>query len=379
MSYVSYYVNGRRPDRAAKTTEVVVYHSADMDGRLGAAIAFRARGWDAYYLGLNREVVTAEDIFKAFPKMQKLILIDYSFSPDIIEAVLRKGIQVILLDHHETAIRAIGAAVCDWHCYSKQLLSGILPIQISEDAECNSRIQYAKGIHSGVSLAWRFFFPQYERYPKAVDLIRTYDTWSTDSLYWEDALNLNTALIGTFDERLDFDSEILANLLDDDGDLCNEYIQRGEQAEQVQRIYHTGIARAYGGTLEWEGLTFLALNGSGNSRVAEPALVEGIHQAILLYRWSPRNRCWKFSMYSSQAVASASSDTKACRPPNTRWARFCMSLPKCLQKLLGFSYKETTRLCDIATKYGGGGHAGACGFSTPKLPFNLSDIKPLRA
>lgn len=378
-SYIEHYVSGRRPDRALSSKRVVVFHAADMDGRLGAAVAFKALEWDAYYLGLNRETVTAEDLLKTFPHMERLILIDYSFSPSIIEDLLKAGILIVLLDHHETAIKAIGSAICDWHCQMKERLSGILPIRISDDAVCRSNIKYLDDErHSGVSLAWNYFFPG-DDLPRAVNLIRVYDTWSTTSPEWQDALYLNTALIGSFEEYLDFNAELLQELLNDKtGAFCGTYVRRGENAEQVQRIYHKGMARSYGGTLEWEGLTFFALNGSGNSRVAEAALKEGIHQAILLYRWSPKNGCWKVSLFNSEAVESASAETKACKLPAGKWARFCLRLPRFLQNLLGFSYKETTRLCDIATKYGGGGHPGACGFSVKELPFKLIDIKPLR-
>ena len=346
MGYVSDFV-AKYPGVASTATDLVVYHRADMDGRLGAAIAYQALDGKGstdpgttYYLGLNREDVTVDDILAAFPNLQQVYLIDYSFSPDMVFALTaREKIGVCLLDHHETAIKAIGSAIRDWHCAAKKRLCGVLPVAISDDAVCCKYIEVWPGRQSGVSLAWRFFFPN-EAVPCAVDLIRIYDTWSQDSLAWEDALHLNTALISTFDAFPNFDSDVLARLLVDDN-YCSDLIAQGVFAERINGIRSSADSKSYGGTLEWEGITFLALNASGNSRVAEPATVDGVHEAVLLYRWAPRAGHWKVSLYN------------------------CTSLT------------AKPRLSDIAIKYGGGGHAGACGFQAKTLPFNLEDIKPL--
>ncbi len=346
MSYVSDFV-AKYPGVASTATDLVVYHRTDMDGRLGAAIAYQALDGKGstdpgttYYLGLNREDVTVDDILTAFPNLQQVYLIDYSFDPDLVFVLTaREEIGVCLLDHHETAIKAIGSAICDWHCAAKKRLCGVLPVLISTDVVCCKYFEVLPGRQSGVSLAWRFFFPN-EAVPRAVDLIRIYDTWSQDDQDWIDALHLNTALLATFDTFPNFDSDILAKLLVDDR-YCDDLIEQGVLAERINCIRNTQDSKSYGGTLEWEGITFLALNASGNSRVAEPAAIDGVHEAVLLYRWAPRAGHWKVSLYNCTTLTA--------KP----------------------------RLCDIATKYGGGGHPGACGFQAKKLPFNLEDIKPL--
>lgn len=346
MGYVSDFV-AKYPGVASTATDLVVYHRTDMDGRLGAAIAYQALdGKDAlepgntYYIGLNREDVTVEDLLAAFPRLQQVYLIDYSFSPDMMFTLAsREEIGVCLLDHHETAIKAIGHAIRDWPCAAKKRLCGVLPVKVSDDALCCKYLDVLPGRQSGVSLAWRFFFPN-EFVPRAVDLIRIYDTWSQDDPDWEDALHLNTALWSTLDSFPNFDSDVLERLLADDS-YCDDLIKQGILAERINTIRNTRDSESYGGTLEWEGITFLALNASGNSRVAEPAAVEGLHEAVLLYRWAPRVGHWKVSLYNCTTLTA--------KP----------------------------RLCDIATKYGGGGHPGACGFQAKKLPFNLEDIKPL--
>ena len=348
MGYVSDYVNTHNPEKAKLATDLVVYHRADMDGRLGAAIAYQAMDGKGaafpgttYYLGLNREDTDVAELMHLFPLLQQVYLIDYSFTPDMVfELTARESVGVCLLDHHETAIKAIGAAICDWHCQAKKRLYGVLPVQISNDIICLKRLKVLPGAQSGVSLAWRFFFPD-EAVPRAVDLIRIYDTWSQNDPDWEDALHLNTALIATFDPFPNYDSPVLEQLLVSDT-YCAETIEQGVFAERINSIRNTQDSKAYGGTLEWEGITFLALNTSGNSRVAEPAAIEGTHEAVLLYRWSPRGGHWKVSLYNCVALTA--------KP----------------------------RLCDIAIKYGGGGHAGACGFQAKKLPFDLADIKPLQ-
>ena len=346
MGYVSDFV-AKYPGVASTATDLVIYHRADMDGRLGAAIAYQALDGkgasdpgNAYYLGLNREDVTVDDLLAAFPKLQQVYLIDYSFSPDMVFTLAaREEIGVCLLDHHETALKAIGSAIRDWPCAAKKRLCGVLPVNVLDDVLCCKHLDVLPGRQSGVSLAWRFFFPN-EDVPCAVDLIRIYDTWSQDDPDWEDALHLNTALWSTLDSFPNFDSDVLERLLADDS-YCADLIEQGVLAERINNIRNTRDSESYGGTLEWEGITFLALNASGNSRVAEPAAIEGLHEAVLLYRWAPGVGHWKVSLYNCTTLTA--------KP----------------------------RLCDIATKYGGGGHAGACGFQAKKLPFNLEDIKPL--
>lgn len=322
------------------SSNIVMYHGVDLDGKMGAAIAYKALGKNAYYIGQNYEKVTAKDILDAYPNMDTLYLIDYSLPPDIILALLKKQKKVIFIDHHITAIEAINLASKNW---SQNELERFINFSHSD-----------KGV-SGATLAWKYFFytDRKSNYsseeakeqmkassgmPFAVILTGIYDTWDTDSNLWVDAVNLNN-----FIYYRDFTfpwSNIWPNLFTEK--YIYTYLNEGNLISKTLKVKNYRDSKSWGGILEWEGIKFYAINATGNSNTVEDVMdPDAGYQAILYFKFSPREGAWKVSLYHSNKLSS--------KPD----------------------------LSKIALKYGGGGHMGACGFSCKELPFSFSDIKPL--
>ena len=85
---------------------------------------------------------------------------------------------------------------------------------------------------------------------------------------------------------------------------------------------------------KWEGLTFLCLNGRGNSLTfASLDVPETGHDALLMF-FLNAHREWVVSLYHAR-------------------------------------HRTDLDLSTIAVRNGGGGHKGACGFTCKTLPFTL--------
>lgn len=132
----------------------IFYHN-DLDGRCAAAIVRLALkqsptaddGYDVQYIEMdyNRDV-PIEDI----QPDERIIIVDFSFKPEVMEKVLKITFGVVWIDHHKT--------IFDYK-YSKEL-DGIRDVNFS-----------------GCELAWKYFFPD-RPMPRAVELIGDRDKWA---------------------------------------------------------------------------------------------------------------------------------------------------------------------------------------------------------
>lgn len=105
-----------------------------------------------------------------------------------------------------------------------------------------------------------------------------------------------------------------------DGKLIQSYVDQRDAA----------IVSAVGFVIEFEGLKFLALNTASKGSLQFAAGLNPEHDACFGFKWTGKK--WSISLYHAPG-------------------------------------KEQHDLSLIAVKHGGGGHRGACGFTTDKLPF----------
>jgi hypothetical protein len=284
-----------------------------------------------------------DDFLGAFPEMRRLILVDYSFAPGILRAVARlTEARIVWCDHHVSAIRKFDADVD---------ANGPIPGLVSRLSR--------DGTEAGCLLAWREFMggegeagtadgrdgqgdEASSLAPRAVRLISLHDVWRKADPDWEDGARL-VASLGFRGCR--FDDATYGTLFfgrdGDRGPLLEELLREGEFLRRIHARENLMAARRMGGTLRWEGLAFFAVNASGGSSIAE-GVARPEHDGICLFRYVPRDRAWQVSLYENEASARKGVD-----------------------------------LSKIAAKYGGGGHAGACGFACEELPFDVGGIEPL--
>ena len=107
-------------------------------------------------------------------------------------------------------------------------------------------------------------------------------------------------------------------------------LEAGKAIQYFQTEQNASVIKANGFTFQWEGLTFLGCNHARFNSHLFDAGVKPEHDALFGFRFDGQQ--WTCSLYHAPG-------------------------------------KEHLDLSLLAVKNGGGGHQGACGFRTDKLPF----------
>jgi len=140
------------------------YHN-DLDGRCAGAIVYRAVSrkddWEFIEVDYKDEI----DIDK-IEDGEKIVIVDFSFEPEVMEKVLLKTDDIIWIDHHKTSFE---------YKYSRELDG----LRLNE--------------YSGCELAWKYFMKN-RPIPYPVELIGDRDTWrwkhGTTTTYFNEGLKL---------------------------------------------------------------------------------------------------------------------------------------------------------------------------------------------
>lgn len=304
---------------------VVFYHQSDIDGRVAGYIAKRAivdADSSVEMVPFNYQEIDGFIFHTMFPEAINAIFVDCSPKKYEAKAIIDGGVKVIIIDHHKTANEEFDEVFRAQH--KGNLLTRI------DDNWC------------GAVLAFKYFYPELE-VPPVLQLVDTYDMWQNKSKTWKKAEDLNNCLMLN---SWEVDEPMWEHLIFGKGNEAHiaKLVKEGKSITQTLRLEYTRIAKKDGGTMHWEGVDFFVLNTPlGNSKAVGFAPEKGKHQAILLYHYSPHACRWVISMYHMTDRLEWDGD-----------------------------------LSHIAKKYGGGGHAGACGFSCTDLPFDLATIEPIR-
>ena len=365
------------PYNATNYTEFCIYHRVDMDGRgAGAMVNFANTilNKNVSFLGCNyEEDFNITEILNAFPKIKNMYVVDYSLSPNDTITVLKKGINLIWCDHHQTAYdKYISDSRFKLASIEKELShTDLIHITLSDKYSYPGKFYgYYSHQNSGAMITYlilKSVFMDteenriwYKNIKEVMKTISTYDTWDQSNINdWNTALKFNT--IARDYDFAPFSTkwfEITRNLTNF-YDLIKEGSAIVKHDENINKIN----AHAYGGTLEFEGKTFCIINDMKNSIALDSIFDPSIHDACMFFKYNPKEKgimrevvngtlidktiqgVWKIGLFCNDKL-----DTKA---------------------------KEELDLTPIALKYGGGGHRCACGFTCVDLPFNLHDIKPI--
>jgi hypothetical protein len=312
-----------------KTT--VIHHSADFDGLFCREIARKFLP-DAELIGWDYG-----DAPLQFPSEGTVYVLD--LSPDCFEQT--KHVQgagevvawmdanrLIWIDHHKSAIEK-------WP-------KDIPGYRIDGVAACR--------------LAW-FYFTALELYTRQTvtgdfTWFQGYYPWATKQDFIDRKVSepLAVRLAGEYDiwDKRDPDAELFQHglrsrelnditwkyLLGDDraaAELCiGDLLDGGKAIQYAKTKENASIIKSAGFDVEFEGLKFLACNHARYNSHLFTAGLKPEHEALLGFAW--RDGQWAVSLYHAPG-------------------------------------KEHHDLSEIAKKYGGGGHRGACGFRTKTLPF----------
>lgn len=308
---------------------LILYHGADMDGWCSGELAAiyceeRLKEGPVRFYGAN--YVPGKDDIRALvgemPSLRVIYIVDYHIPVQDMYWLLNSGYAVVWCDHHVSAFRE----------YEGHLA------ELTENAGFVCNLGKDK---SGALLAYEALFGSepVEAYPNmknVAELVSVYDTWQAEHHSWPRAKALNTGLMGQVHPPKGVLRELFAS-----EEAMERVIDKGHLFLEKEYERNRKLCDSWAGVLEWEGLRFLTLNGHGNSSLFESSDYPHIFDACMVWKYSGPNRMWQVSMYS---LASSPADLD---------------------------------MSGIAKKYGGGGHARACGFMAKDLPFDVASITPV--
>lgn len=303
----------------------VIHHSADYDGIFCREIArkflpdAKLIGWDFADPSLLFDQISEPrgDIYVLDLPVDRIFGFDFRNSTDRMKVDFER---FVWIDHHASSIashpkeipgyRIDGVAACrlawQWFWYKRE---GFL--------DCN------------IPLPTKQQFINREILESiAVRLAGEYDVWdhrgdgdvefqfgldATPELDWEILLSKNP-------EELD------------GGFYVQDILKSGLSAMECYRKRDADILRSRSFLVDFEGLKFLALTTArcNSNTFAARDIPETGHDALMAFYYNGRD--WNFSLYHA-------------------------------------AHRKDLDLSQIAVKYGGGGHRGACGFRTKSIPF----------
>lgn len=273
----------------------IFYHN-DLDGRCAAAIACR---WNMKGPISFKDIDLIEVDYKDTIDVDKIlanetvVIVDFSFKPEVMEKVLEQTSEIIWIDHHKTAFD---------YKYSKQI-DGFREIGMS-----------------GCELAW-LFFRERKSMPRAVVLIGDYDKWAlkfqSECFQFYEGLKMETTTP---------ESGLWDRLFEDHHETVDRIIGQGKSVIKYRNNYCSKICHDFGYEIELDGHKAFATN---------------------------------FFQFGSKGFGDLMEQYDFCVAYIHDGKRFTVSL---------YSIKGVD-VSEIAKKFGGGGHAGAAGFVTEKLPW----------
>lgn len=301
---------------------IVIYHRADFDGIFCREIARKFLpeaeliGWDY-----------GDPVPKLYPDSGPVDPVQL-YMLDILVDGLMNHPKLIWIDHHKSAMEKYGNHIAGYR------IDGVAACRLSwQWFESTIRGQHDPNTRDGeiTQFPWatkQDFIDRKVSEPLAVRLAGEYDIW--------DKRDPNAELFqhGLRSQELnDCDwALLLESYLGAPG--ANDFVRRllsaGKSIQYATTHQNESIIKSAGFDLEFEGLKFLACNHARYNSHLFTAGLKPEHDACFGFCW--RDGKWTVSLYHAPG-------------------------------------KEHHDLSAIAVKYGGGGHRGACGFRTDKLPW----------
>ena len=207
------------------------YHN-DLDGRCAGAIVYKAmKNQENDGTGFSYIEIDYKDNINicSILKNEQIVIVDFSFKPEIMEEVLKKTKNIIWIDHHKTA---------DEYKYSQDIRG----LRITENKK-----------FSGCELTWMYFYPK-ENMPRAVELIGDRDKWA-----WklgEETANFNQGLLSQYHQP---DSNIWDNLFTNSEVFLTAIKKEGETCIRFRNSFCKDYADSYGFETDFEGYKCFAL------------------------------------------------------------------------------------------------------------------------
>ena len=253
-----------------------IFHHNDADGRCAAAIAIRYAMTGTVSFKdtelIEMDYKDSVDIERIKPK-EDIIIVDFSFKPEIMNKVLEKTDNIFWLDHHETAFKYEPL-------YSKSILG------LRSEA------------FSGCELAWQYFCGD-KQMPRSVELIGDYDKWALkfqpecfefyEGLKMEDT-SPNSSLWDRLLESIQQDAK--------DG-WFDSILHQGRSAIKYRDNYCEKMCHDFGYETELDGHKAFACN---IYQFGSKGFGERMNQYPFCIAYAYDGRRWTVSLYSINGV-----------------------------------------------------------------------------
>lgn len=314
---------------------IVIYHRADFDGLFCREIAKKFLpegtefiGWDFGDAPLD---IPEGDLYIMDLPVDRVF--GFKWDNEIHDARFLNR-QLVWVDHHKSSIES----------HSSQIRG----YQIDGVAACRLAWQWFDHEYASHVLGNQIGYPLPEKQqfidrtvlePLAVRLAGEYDIWDKRDPNAELFQHgLRSKELSDFDWKMLLDNTVDKTLEGTGMEQTNSalavahLLERGRAIQYVQTEQNASIIKAYGFDVRFEGLNFLACNHARFNSLLFIAGLKPEHDALLGFNYDGQKKDWRVSLYHAPG-------------------------------------KEHHDLSIIATKYGGGGHRGACGFRMEILSF----------
>ena len=311
----------------------IIYHDADFDGKLSNEVCrfhlkrlhpnanIHSYGWDYGRPVPMPYIDEAKTPTMRWPLFDAIYIVDLSVD----ELMSRPGLRhkIVWIDHHKSAIEKWDAKFAgDERPFKGIRIDGVAACRL-----CWAYFTWDNGQEHLPPLTKSVFVDREIKEPLLIQLAGEYDIWDHRD---PDAKVLQFGLraLSDWDYRKLVDNEFMGAVTG--ARTCSDELVSAVMTGRSIKSYcdkqNDEYSAAYSHTIEWEGLTFCALNVGqrGNSDLLNGG-IEPEHDACFAWRYTGKDNRVMVSLYH-------------------------------------ISGKEHHDLSKIAVKYGGGGHKGACGF-----------------
>lgn len=329
-------------------------HRADFDGMCSAALVRRYFNGEVEIHPVDygdKEISGTKSFFDAFKvKNRTVIICDFSFKPALFKMICKVAKNVVWLDHHVSAVQDI--LKCKWFTEMRY------PEDLNNQKIFGHHYASEEFPFSGAYLTWCFFFKDdgsfmqyWDECPEFIKNIAIYDTWkfmsedekifltkfqlgmkaaglNWDTVQWWDALISDVGDIGVTYDEINMGQNLVA-MINEYGNGVYNFNMNNQFARMNKNAYPVKFK------VNGKNLRGLALNVNGyNSEVFEPIYDPTKHDFCIEYYFT--GKIWQFSVYV---------------------------FPDKIGKVNAVDVIRS--FCD------GGGHSGAAGGSSDKLPKEL--------
>lgn len=257
-----------------------IYHEADLDGVMSAAIVKKYFKGDIDLLPYNygKEIPDVN-------KYDKVFVVDVSFGDRtrfLFDEWEDKGIDVTWIDHHKTAIEAVK----DYNVKGKRRIG---------TAACE--------------LTWEYLFDDIET-PDVVKLLSAYDVWDHDRFEWSDVLSFQYGMRGYRGLDVDMVREVLNKA---NGEFVSDMIRNGEAIIEYIIEKNRGEMKMFSFEADIFGYKAICMNTTEfNSTTFESMYDPRKHDLMMPFCWN--GRFFRCSFYTTKKEVDVSALARKANP-----------------------------------------------------------------